>query len=63
MTATKPSVTPRGEFSGQSGTFASGDASSLAKLYALRYSSNYHAQDQLGWIQRGWQDGKAGVWK
>lgn len=25
----------------------------LAKLYAIRHSSNYNAQDQLGWIQRG----------
>jgi hypothetical protein len=35
----------------------------FAKLYALRNSSNYDAQDQLGWIKRGWRDGKAGIWK
>lgn len=35
----------------------------LAKLYALRNSNNYDAQDQLGWIKRGWSDGTAGIWK
>jgi hypothetical protein len=35
----------------------------FAKLYALERSHNYNAQDQLGWIQRGWQDRKVGVWK
>ncbi|MGH7065735.1 MAG: hypothetical protein ACREET_16805 [Stellaceae bacterium] len=34
----------------------------LAKLYALRNSKNYDAQDQLGWIQRGWKDATAGRW-
>lgn len=35
----------------------------FAKLYALRNSSNYDSQDQLGWIKRGWHDAKAGIWK
>ncbi len=35
----------------------------LAKLYALRNSKNYDAQDQLGWIQRGWKDATAGRWR
>jgi hypothetical protein len=35
----------------------------FAKLYALRNSSNFDSQDQLGWIKRGWQDGNTGVWK
>ena len=35
----------------------------LAKLYALRNSSNYDAQDQLNWIKRGWEDANSGVWK
>jgi hypothetical protein len=35
----------------------------FAKLYALRNSSNFDSQDQLGWIKRGWQDGNSGVWK
>ncbi len=35
----------------------------LAKLYALQNSSNYGAQDQLGWIKRGWRDGKSGRWR
>ena len=36
---------------------------SLAKIYALRNSSNYDAQDQLGWIKRGWTDATAGRWR
>ena len=35
----------------------------FAKLYALRHSSNYDAQDQLNWIKRGWEDANSGVWK
>jgi hypothetical protein len=35
----------------------------LAKLYALRNSSNYDTQDQLGWIKRGWRDAKSGRWQ
>lgn len=35
----------------------------LAKLYALRNSSNYGTQDQLGWIKRGWRDAKSGRWQ
>lgn len=35
----------------------------MAKLYALRNSKNYDAQDQLDWIKRGWEDGSSGVWK
>jgi hypothetical protein len=34
----------------------------LAKLYALRNSSNYGTRDQLGWIKREWRDGKSGRW-
>ncbi|MGH7047876.1 MAG: hypothetical protein ACREE2_15970 [Stellaceae bacterium] len=51
------------------GVYMSGAGYSLsatlifAKLYALRNSSNYDAQDQLGWIRRGWNDGEAGVWR
>ncbi len=35
----------------------------FAKLYALRHSSNYDAQDQLGWIERGWTDAVRGRWR
>jgi hypothetical protein len=35
----------------------------LAKLYALRNSSNYDTQGQLGWITRGWTDAKSGRWQ
>jgi hypothetical protein len=35
----------------------------LAKLYALKNSTNYNAQDQEHWIKRGWADGKSGVWR
>jgi hypothetical protein len=34
----------------------------LAKLYALRHSSNYSTGDQLDWIKRCWTDGKSGRW-
>jgi hypothetical protein len=35
----------------------------LAKLYALRHSSNYNTQDQLEWIKRGWTDAESGRWR
>ena len=35
----------------------------FAKLYGLGHSSNYNAQDQLGWIERGWTDAVRGRWR
>lgn len=35
----------------------------LAKLYATQHSKNYTAQDQMGWIKRGWTDNTAGRWR
>jgi hypothetical protein len=35
----------------------------LAKLYALKNSTNYNTQDQEHWIKHGWADGKSGVWR
>ena len=35
----------------------------LAKYYAWEHSANYDVQDREKWITRGWEDGKAGLWK
>jgi hypothetical protein len=39
------------------------DTRAFAKLYALRHSSNYDAQDQLSWMERGWTDAVRGRWR
>lgn len=36
---------------------------SIAEYYALRHSSDFGAKEQIGWIERGWQDAHAGYWK
>ena len=38
------------------------DTCAFAKLYALRHS-NYDAQDQLSWMERGWTDAVRGRWR